>query len=186
MDPFQLQPSPAGELASTLAPANQVVNANNGTNIATSDLADSTRTTPAPAGNGTLAEIAIVVNNSDSPLSESSDEAVRYSQWDDLGMSYYGSFNLMHWVVPSFSFKGAISRPRATSSSSSAWAPTPCLSTAALKDGSYQLGRAYHTTHEDRYDLAGAPARQDKARKNILQELFPDLGESYVDCDFTS
>ena len=171
MDPFQLQPPPAGELASTLAPTNEVVNANNGTNIATSDPAASTRITPAPAGDGTLVEGAIVVNSSDSPLSESSEEAVRYSQWDDLGMSYDGPFNLMDR------------------------APTPCLSTAALQDGSYQPRRAYHTTHEDWFDLAGARAawgieglwgsRQDKARENILQELFPDLGEPYVDWDPT-
>ena len=133
-----------------------------------------TRITPAPAGDGALAESAIVVNNSDSPLSESSEEAVRYSQWDNLGMSYDGSFNLTHRAVPSFSFKGAISRPRSTSSSSSARATTPCLSIAALQDGSYQPSRAYHTTHVDRYDLAGA------------RGLFPDLAESYVDWDFVS
>ena len=106
-------------------------------------------------------------------------------------MSYDGPFNLKHRAIPSFSFKGAISRPRATSSSSSARAPTPCLSTAALQNGSYQPGRAYHTTHEDRFDLAEARAawgieglwgsRQDKAREIILQELFPNVGQTYVD-----
>ena len=158
MDPFQQQPPPVGELASTLTPINQVVNATTGINIATSDPAASTRITPAPAGDGTLAEGAIVVNSSDSPLSDSSEERVRYSQWDDLGMSYGGSSNLMHRAIPTFSFQGAITRPRTTSSSSSARAPTPCLSTAALQDGSYQPGRAYHTTHEDRFSLAGARA----------------------------
>ena len=151
MDPSHLQPSPAGELASTLGPINQEVNVNTGTNIATRDQAASTRITPAPAGDGALAEGAIVVNSNDCPLSTASGEAVRYSQWDDLGMSYDGSFNLMLRVVPSFSFKGTISRPRLTSSSSSARAMTPCLSIAALQDGSYQPGRAYHTTHEDLY-----------------------------------
>ena len=106
MDPFQQQPPPVGELASTLAPINQVVNANNGTNIATIDSAASTRITPAPAGDGALAESAIVVNNSDSPLSKSSEERVRYSQWDDLGMLYGGSFNLKHRAIPTFSFQG--------------------------------------------------------------------------------
>ena len=72
----------------------------------------------------------------------------------------------------------------------------PCLSTAALQDGSYQPGRAYHTTHEDRFDLAGARAawgieglwgsRQDQAREIILQELFSDVGQTNVDWDLTS
>ena len=100
MDPSQHQPPPSGELASTLAPTNQVVNATTGINIATSDQAASTRITPAPAGDGTLAEGAIVVNSSDSPLSVSSEERVRYSHWDDLGMSYSGSLNLKHGQSP--------------------------------------------------------------------------------------
>ena len=54
MDPFQQQPPPVGELASTLAATNQAVNATTGINIATSDPAASTRITPAPAGDGTL------------------------------------------------------------------------------------------------------------------------------------
>ena len=144
MDPFQQQPPLVGELASTLVATNQAVNATAGINIATSDPAASTRVTPAPAVDGTSAEGAIGVNSSDSPLSDSSEERVRYSQWDDLGMSYSGSLNLKHRAIPTFSFKGAISRPRTTSSSSSAGATTPCLSTAALQDGSYQPGRAYH------------------------------------------
>ena len=192
MDPFQQQPPPVGELASTLAATNQVVNAATGINIATSDQAASTRITPAPAGNGTSAEGVIVVNSSsDSPLSDSSEERVRYSHWDYLGMSYSGSLNLKHRAIPTFSFKGAISRPRTTSSSSSAGATTPCLSTAALQDGSYQPGRAYHTTHEDRYDMAGARAawgieglwgsHQDQSREALLQKLFPDVGQAYVD-----
>ncbi len=151
MDPFQQQPPPVGELASTLAATNQVVSTITGINIATSDQAASTRITP-------LAEGAIAVNSSESPLFDSSEERVRYSHWDDLGMSYGGSLNLKHRAIPTFSFKGAISRPRTTSSSSSAGATTPCLPTAALQDGSYQPGRAYHTTHEDRFGLAGARA----------------------------
>ena len=61
--------------------------------------------------------------------------------------------------------------------------------------GSYQPGHAYHTTHEDRFDLAGARAawgieglwgsRHVKAREHILQELFPDVGQTYVDWDLT-
>ena len=101
-------------------------------------------------------------------------------------MSYDGSFNLMYRAIPTFSFQGTISRPRATS----------CLSTAALQDGSYQPGRAYHTTHEDKFDLAGARAawgieglwgsHQDQAREIILQELFPDVGQTYVDWDLVA
>ena len=82
MDPFQQQPPPVGELASTLAATNQAVNATTGINIATSDPAASTRVTPAPAVDGTSAEGAIGVNSSDSPLSDSSEERVRYSHWD--------------------------------------------------------------------------------------------------------
>ncbi len=69
MDPFQQQPPPVGELASTLAATNQVVSAITGINIATSDQAASTRITPAPAGDCTLAEGTIAVNSSESPLS---------------------------------------------------------------------------------------------------------------------
>jgi hypothetical protein len=47
MDQFQLQPAPVGEFASTLTPTTKEVNANNGTNIATSDKVASTRITPA-------------------------------------------------------------------------------------------------------------------------------------------
>ena len=59
----------------------------------TSDQVALTRIVPASAGEGALAEGAIVVNSSDSPLSEASE------QCDDLGMSYDGSFNLMHRTV---------------------------------------------------------------------------------------
>ena len=77
------------------------------------------------------------------PLSSASEEVVRFSRWDNLGISYDVCVHLMHRTIPSFSFKGSISRPRSTSSSSSARATTPCLSSAALQDGSYQPGRAY-------------------------------------------
>ena len=71
----------------------------------------------------------------------------------------------------------------------------PCLSSAALQDGSYQTGRAYHTTHGDRLDFAAARAAwgiegrwgalQLAARHGTLSELFSDLGESvYENWDF--
>ena len=50
----------------------------------------------------------------------------------------------MRKFIPNFSFKGTVTRPR---SSSSSFSSRPCLSSAALQDGSYQPGRAYHTTH---------------------------------------
>ena len=49
----------------------------------------------------------------------------------------------------------------------------PSLSSAAFQDGSYQPGRAYHTTHGDRLNFAAARARQ-----GTLSDLFSDLGES--------
>ena len=49
MDPFQQLPPPVGELASTLAATNQVVNATTGINVATSDQAASTRIKGPPA-----------------------------------------------------------------------------------------------------------------------------------------
>ena len=71
----------------------------------------------------------------------------------------------------------------------------PCLSSAALQDGSYQSGRACHKTHEDRRNFAAARAAwgiegrwgalQLAARQGTLFELFPDLGESsYENWDF--
>ena len=94
----------------------------------------------------------------------------------------------MHKLIPSFSFKGTVTRPRSSSSSSSSRVTIPCLSSAALRDGSYQPGRAYHTTHVDRLNFAAERAAwgiegrwgplQFEARHGTLSDLFPDLGES--------
>ena len=64
-----------------------------------------------------------------------------------------------------------------------------------LQDGSYQPGRAYHTTHEDRFNFAAARAAwgiegrwgalQLASRQETLSDLFLDLGESvYENRDF--
>ena len=77
----------------------------------------------------------------------------------------------MHKFIPNFSFKGMV------------------------QDGSYQPGRAYYTTHEDRLNFAAARAAwgiegrwsalQLAARQETLSDLFPDLGESvYENWDF--
>jgi len=90
----------------------------------------------------------------------------------------------MHKFIPSSSFKGLVTKPR---SSSSSRVVIPCLS--------YQPGRAYHSTHEDRRDFAAARSvwgiegrwgtQQHGARHAILSDLFPDPGEStYEDWDF--
>ena len=57
-----------------------------------------------------------------------------------------------------------------------------------LQDGSYQPGRAYHTTHVDRLNFAAARAAwgiegrwgplQLEARHGTLSDLFPDLDAS--------
>ena len=102
--------------------------------------------------------------------------------------------NLMHKFIPSFSLKATVTKPR-SSSSSSFRVVIPCLSSAALQDGSYQPGRAYHSTHDDRRDFRAARAlwgiegrwslQQLAAREAIHQELFPDLGESsYENWDY--
>ena len=72
----------------------------------------------------------------------------------------------MHKFIPDFNLEGTVTKPRLSSSSSSSRVLIPCLSSAALQDDSYQPGRAYHSTHEDRHDF------------EILSDLFPDLGES--------
>ena len=133
--------------------------------------------------------------DNDSPLSSASPEVIRLPRWDDLGRSYALRRNLVHKFIPSFSFKGTVTRPRSSSSSSSSRITIPCLSSASLQDGSYQPGRAYHTTHGDRLDFAAARAAwgiegrwgalQLAARHGTLSELFPDLGESdYDNWDF--
>jgi len=95
----------------------------------------------------------------------------------------------MHKFIPSFSLKGTVTKPRSSSSSSSSRVAIPCLSSTALQDGSYQSGRAYHSTHEDRRDFAAARAAWGIEGRwsthAILSDLFPNLGEStYENWDF--
>ena len=141
-----------------------------------------------PAGNDATDIVAIEVGGDDSPLSSASPEVVRLPKWGDLGRSYTLNHNLVHKFIPNFSFKGTVTRPRSSSSSSSSRVTIPCLSSAALQDGSYRPGRAYHTTHGDRLDFAAARAAwgiegrwgalQLAVRHGTLSDLFPDLGES--------
>ena len=98
-----------------------------------------------PAGNDATDIVAIEVDGDDSPLSSASPEVVRLPLWDDLGRSYNLNCHLLHKFIPSFDLKGTGTKPR---SSSSSRVMLPCLSRAALQDGSYQPGRAYHSTHE--------------------------------------
>jgi hypothetical protein len=111
-----------------------------------------------PEGNDATVKVAIDVNGDDSPLSSASPEVVRLPRWDDLERSYTLNCNLVHQFIPNFSFKGTVTKPRSSSSLSSSRVTIPCLSSAALQDGSYQPGRAYNTTHEDRCDFAAARA----------------------------
>jgi hypothetical protein len=126
----------------------------------------------APAGNGATDKVVIEVDGDDSPLSSASPGVVRLPRWDDLGRSYSLNSNLMHKFIPSFSFRGTVTKPR-----SSSRVVIPCLSSAAIRDGSYQPGNAYHSTHEDRRDFAAARAlwgtRDDGSPTNLgLVERF--------------
>jgi hypothetical protein len=83
----------------------------------------------------------------------------------------------VHKFIPNFSFKGTVTRLRSSSSSSSSSRVTiPCLSSAALQDGLYQPGRAYHTTHGDQLNFAAARAAWGIegrwARQGTLSDLF--------------
>ena len=184
-------PSAQDALAHANAPAEQVAPpeqvAPQRTTIAPSELVVPRRTISAPVGNDATGEVA---DDADGELSPASPEIVQRPRWDDLGKSYNLNHNLMHKFIPSFSFKATVTKPRSYSSSSSR-VVIPCLSSAALQDGWYQPGRAYDSTHEDRRDFRAARAlwgiggrwslQQLAAREDILQELFPDLGESSYD-----
>ena len=98
-------------------------------------------------------EAAIDADGEDSSLLPVSPGVIRLPRWEDLGKSYALNHNLMHKFIPSFSFKGTVTKPRSSSYSSSVRAAIPCLSSAALQDGSYQPGRVYHSTHEYRRDF---------------------------------
>ena len=125
----------------------------------------------APADNGATDIVDTEVCGDDSPLSSASSEVVRLPRWDDLGRSQALSHNLVHKLVPSFSFKGTV-----------------IVILILLHDGSYQPGRAYHTTHVDRLNFAAARAAwgiegrwgslQLEARHGTLSDLFPDLDAS--------
>jgi hypothetical protein len=185
MDPLSPLLDSINQAASSRSPSDEDVLANTSTIIAPSELVASQRTTTAPselaapesamsapAGNGATDIVDTEVGGDDSPLSSASPEVVRLPRWDDLGRSYTFGTNLKHKFIP-----------------------IPCLTSASLQDGSYQPGRAYHTTHGDRLDFAATRAAwgiegrwgalQLAARHGTLSELFPDLGESsYENWDF--
>jgi hypothetical protein len=97
--------------------------------------------------------------------------------------------------VLSYELRGTMTKPRSSSSASRA-VHIPALSKAALQDGIYQPGGAYHTTHEARLDHAGARAAWNitglwgvsllNSREKLLAELFPDLNQEYNDWHLTS
>ena len=174
----------------TTAPSEQV--APQRTTTAPSELVVPRRSTSSPGGNDATDDVAEDADGDESSLSPASPEFTQRPRWDDLGKSYDLSCNLMHKSIPSFSFKATVTKPR---SSSSSRVVIPSLSSAALQDGSYQPGRAYHSTHDDRRNFRAARAlwgiegrwglQQLIAREEILQELFPDLGESsYENWDY--
>ena len=165
MDPLSSLLDSINQAASSRSPSDEDVLAHASTIIAPSEQVASRRTTTtpselaapesamsAPVGNGATDIVAAEVGGDDSPLSSAS------PRWDDLGRSYTLNHNLVHKFIPNFSFKGTVTRPRSSSSSSSSRVTIPCLSSAALQDGSYQPGRAYHTTHGDRLNFAAARA----------------------------
>ena len=143
--------------ASTIIAQSEQV-ASQRTTSALSELAAPESAMSAPADNGATDIVDIEVGGDDSPRSSVSPEVVRLPRWDDLGRSYTLNHNLVHQFIPNFSFKGTVTKPRSSASSSSSRVTIPCLSSATLRDGSYQPGRAYHTTHGDRLDFAVARA----------------------------
>ena len=106
----------------------------------------------------------------------------------DLGMSFSpadvgaGHPILMHGRT--------MTKSRSFSSASRA-VQISALSKAALQDGTFQPGGAYHTTHEAWLDHAGARAAWNitgllgvsllNSREKQLAELFPDLNQEYND-----
>ena len=91
-----------------------------------------------------------------------------------LGMSFIpadagaGHPFLMHGRVLSYKLRGTMTK---SSSSASRAVQVPALSKAALQDGTYQPGGAYHTTHENITGLWG---------------VSPDLNQEYDDWHLTS
>ncbi len=161
MDPLSSLLDSINQAASSRSPSDEDVLAHASTIIAPSEQVASQRTTTAPselAAPESAMSAPAVQRCNDSPLSSASPEVVRLPRWDDLGRSYTLGTNLMHKFIPNFSFKGTVTRPRSSSSSSSSRVTIPCLSSASLQDGSYQPGRAYHTTHGDRLNFAAARA----------------------------
>jgi len=98
-------------------------------------------------------EVAIEVDGDDSPLPPASLEVVPSRLRAILQAERQPELN--HKLIPSFSFKGTVTKPRPSSSSSSTRVVIPCLPSAVLRDGSYRPDRAYHSTHEDRRDFMG-------------------------------
>jgi len=173
MDPTSSFFDSINQAASSRSPSAQDVLSNASTIIAPSEPVASQRTTSAPselaAPESAMSapadnEVAVEVDGDDLPLSSASPEVVRLPRWDDLGRSYTLNHNLVHKFITNFSFKGTVTRPTSSSSSSISRVTIPCLSSAALQDGSYRPGRAYHTTHGDR--LSGG-SRDDGSPSNL-------------------
>ena len=155
MDPTSSLLDSINQAASSRSPSAQDALAHASTIIAQSEQVASQRTTSALselaapesamsalADNGATDIVDIEVGGDDAPRSSASPEVVQLPRWDDLGRSYTLNHNLVHQFIPNFSFKGTVTRPRSSSSSSSSY--RPC--------------RAYHTTHGDRHDFAAARA----------------------------
>ncbi len=124
------------------------------TTSAQSEQAAPERAMSSPAGNDATDIVAIEVDGDDSSLSSASPEVVRLPRWDDLGRSYNLNWKLLHKFTPSFGFKGTGTKPRSSSFSS------------LLQNGSYQPGRAYHSTHEK---LTVTTHRCHKAMSQVAQ-----------------
>jgi hypothetical protein len=198
MDPTTAhqQSRPGSEPALNSNSAGQTINVANG-------HGDSDERIPTASDDGASDDDAAVDDGvAQSPLSRESDEDTRaQDSWMDLGMSFTpadagaGHPILMHGRVLSYELRGTMTKPRSSSSASRA-VHIPALSKAALQDGTYQPGGAYHTTHEARLDHAGARAAWNitglwgvsllNSREKLLAELFPDLNQEYNDWHLTS
>ena len=128
MDPLSSSLDSINQAASSRSPSAQDVLAHASTTIAPSEQVASQRATSAPSelaapesamstptGNGATDMVDIEVGGDDSSLSSASPEVVRLPRWDDLGRSYALNHNLVHMFIPSFSFKGTVTRPRSSS-----------------------------------------------------------------------
>jgi hypothetical protein len=113
------------------------------------------------------------------------------------GLGYAGAGHqlLIHQRVLKYELRGTMTKARSSSSASRA-VQVPALPKAALQDGTYQPGGAYHTTHEARLDHAMARGAWNiqglwgtsllNSRDKLLEELIPDLSEEYKNWHLTS